>query len=331
MQEGITGMALPLATHRLLETYSVDEAREAVGRVLAPHDLAIRAEARRFHARQHGVRLGRLALSRLEYGAEVRITPHRIDGFYLFHIPLAGAVEVTGYRECVTVTSSQAVVAQPDEPFVLNRWHADVPMLLVWFDAEGLHQTLWRVLGEQPRAPLRFNLRQDLTTPAMQGWIDLVRAVCTDVDGGRALTHPTALSPLEQLLATGLLLSSRHSYTALLHDGVRPALPRRVRAAIVFMRANAREPIGIVDIAAACGVGVRALQLAFRRHLDTTPLAYLRQVRLDGVRAELERAGPGPVSVTDVAIRWGLALGRFAELYRTAFGESPSETLRRGR
>lgn len=80
----------------------------------------------------------------------------------------------------------------------------------------------------------------------------------------------------------------------------------------------------------AAHVSVRALQLAFRRHLDTTPMAYLRRVRMDRVRADLTAADPASTSVTTVTARWGFyAAGRFSADYRSAFGEYPRDTLRR--
>lgn len=73
------------------------------------------------------------------------------------------------------------------------------------------------------------------------------------------------------------------------------------------------------------------MQLAFRRYRDTTPTAFLRQVRLEQARAELSRLG-GEASVTAVMTRWHFGnVGRFAKRYREAFGELPSETARRGR
>jgi AraC-like DNA-binding protein len=102
-----------------------------------------------------------------------------------------------------------------------------------------------------------------------------------------------------------------------------------VQRAISFIESNADLDIGIGDIAAAAGVSRRAVQLAFRRRLDTTPTAYLRRVRLDEAHRELFTAGPdGELTVTEVAYRWGFSSpSRFAERYRIAFGCSPSETL----
>jgi transcriptional regulator GlxA family with amidase domain len=78
-------------------------------------------------------------------------------------------------------------------------------------------------------------------------------------------------------------------------------------------------------------VSVRSLQEAFRSHLDTTPMAYLRAVRLRHIHADLRARGDG-VSVTDVALRWGIThAGRFAQEYRRMFGQPPAQTLRDGR
>jgi AraC-like DNA-binding protein len=103
-----------------------------------------------------------------------------------------------------------------------------------------------------------------------------------------------------------------------------------IHRAVSFIDSNADLDIGIGDIATAVGVSRRAVQLAFRRHLDSTPTAYLRQVRLDAAHRELVAATPGSgLTVTEVAYHWGFSSpSRFAERYRATFGHSPSETLR---
>lgn len=111
----------------------------------------------------------------------------------------------------------------------------------------------------------------------------------------------------------------------------RAAVPAALGRAEDFLRAHAAEPISIADAAEAAGLSVRGLQDQFQRGLDLTPTQYLRNVRLDGVRAELVRAHVDgrTVSVADVARRWGFAhMGRFAGYYATAFGETPTKTLR---
>jgi AraC-like DNA-binding protein len=108
------------------------------------------------------------------------------------------------------------------------------------------------------------------------------------------------------------------------------ATPGTLRRAMAFIDANAAEPITITDIAQAAEVTPRALQYGFALHHDTTPITYLRQVRLERAHRELELAdGSGEATVAAIAKRWGFAkAGRFAAYYRQTYGVPPSRTLR---
>jgi AraC-like DNA-binding protein len=96
----------------------------------------------------------------------------------------------------------------------------------------------------------------------------------------------------------------------------------------------ARARIGrlerLADICEAIAVTARTLARAVRAVHGTTPSRHLRALRLAAVRQALCSAKEGAETVTDAAMRFGFReLGRFAADYRAAFGESPSETLRR--
>lgn len=104
---------------------------------------------------------------------------------------------------------------------------------------------------------------------------------------------------------------------------------QRLRKALDYVHAHAREPIGTPEIAAAAGLSPRGLQQSLRRHLDQTPGDLLRSVRLDGALEDLRRAERDETSVADIARGWGFGhLGRFSAAYRSRFGELPSDTLR---
>ncbi|MET8121957.1 helix-turn-helix transcriptional regulator [Micromonospora sp. NPDC005189] len=78
----------------------------------------------------------------------------------------------------------------------------------------------------------------------------------------------------------------------------------------------------------AAGVSLRAVQLAFRRHLGTTPMAYLRRIRLVRAHHDLVRADPGQETVSGIASRWGFAShSRFTARYHASYGVPPRETL----
>ncbi|MFI6184220.1 helix-turn-helix transcriptional regulator [Nonomuraea sp. NPDC051191] len=113
------------------------------------------------------------------------------------------------------------------------------------------------------------------------------------------------------------------------HLAGRDAHRDTLRRAIAYLEAHADQDITVADIAEAAHVTVRTIQLAFRRHLDTTPLGYLRRIRLHHAHDDLRAADPGRGdSVAAIAARWGFAHpGRFAALYRREFGRSPGLTL----
>jgi AraC-like DNA-binding protein len=105
------------------------------------------------------------------------------------------------------------------------------------------------------------------------------------------------------------------------------ASDRYVRRAEEFMRANLAEPITISDVAAHLGVSARSLQAGFRKHRNTSPREFLTARRLERARSLLLAPRPSD-SVTTIIYDCGVGnTGRFAGLYRSVFGESPSATL----
>ena len=97
-------------------------------------------------------------------------------------------------------------------------------------------------------------------------------------------------------------------------------------------RARLGELNRISDICAAIDVSERTVERAFQAIYGTTAFRHLHALRLAEARKALLSAGAQAENVTQVAVRYGFyELGRFAGEYRAAFGESPSETARRGR
>ena len=105
---------------------------------------------------------------------------------------------------------------------------------------------------------------------------------------------------------------------------------RIVDRALRVTRRRTEEPVRIANICRAVGVSARTLLRAFRAVHGTTPYRYLCSQRLLEARRMLSSTTGKPATVTEVATRFGFVeLGRFAVAYRSAFGECPSDTLRR--
>jgi len=107
--------------------------------------------------------------------------------------------------------------------------------------------------------------------------------------------------------------------------------PAHIHRARELIRAKAMEPVRVAEIAQELGVTARCLQSGFRKHLGTTPHQFLRDCRLDLAHRMLTAALAGQTT-TSIAYDCGFGhLGAFAKTYRSRFGESPSQTLRRCR
>jgi AraC-like DNA-binding protein len=106
-------------------------------------------------------------------------------------------------------------------------------------------------------------------------------------------------------------------------------LPRGVRRTLDAMRANVGHNWRLAELAGIAGVSTRTLQRQFLRFLGKSPVSVLRDFGFERARRELLRAG-ADTRITEVALACGFPhCGRFAVEYRTRFGETPSQTLKR--
>lgn len=180
---------------------------------------------------------------------------------------------------------------------------------------------------------VRFTSITPRSAESTAAWIRVRRFVEETIAADDVVATPLVIASVARLLAATALAVFPNTASDLadgsavgMDGGHHPALVRR---AIDYIEQHATDDVGVADIAAAVYVTPRALQYMFRRHLDLTPMAYLRQVRLEHVHRELRAGTRGDSTVTAVAARWGFAhTGRFAVLYRETYGQSPHVTLR---
>ncbi len=95
------------------------------------------------------------------------------------------------------------------------------------------------------------------------------------------------------------------------------------------------ETINVPSVFELCQrlqVSRRTVQNSFLSVAETTPLNYLRSLRLNGVRRALMSTQVCELSIGEAASRWGFFhLSHFAAEYQELFGELPSQTKRAGK
>ena len=321
----------PLAGHGIVRSSLLDEVREVVPRVYAPHETLVLERRSHLRAVLNGVALDDVTVGYLRYGTEIQMIPEPLTSCYHINVPTSGHTESSSGGTTITSSPGSAAVFSPGQPMSI-RWSPDCAQLAVKLDRHALHRELENIL-DQPASLIRFELGMDVTTPAGRSWLDVLRLVLAEVERGDSVIHrPRAGSSFSRLLMTTLLFAQPHNHSDALHRPAAPVRPSAVQQVVDLMNAHPEVPYSAGDLAAHAGVSLRALQAGFRRHLGVSPMTYLNEVRLTRVHAELERAEPGQVTTTEVAYRWGFThLGRFSAAYREKFGHPPSETLRRRR
>jgi AraC-like DNA-binding protein len=218
------------------------------------------------------------------------------------------------------------MVSPPDKPYCGRLRNATYDLTM--FDPALLNRVAStnehdgeavRLLGHRPVSAQ--------ATRQLHSTIDYLRTVVqTDHLRASPLLATTAAEHLAAVVISTFPTNAELEPTAAERNSAKPELLRRAAA---FIDANAHNDIALSDIAAAVHVTPRALQYTFRRHLDMSPIEYLRRVRLDHAHRQLRREDPTTTSVQSVAAQWGFAhAGRFSALYRQTYGRNPSDTLK---
>lgn len=89
-------------------------------------------------------------------------------------------------------------------------------------------------------------------------------------------------------------------------------------------------PVDVLSLCTQLRVSRRTMQNSFQSVVQTSPLNYVRSLRLSQVRRMLLDTRQADLPISDAAARWGfIHLGHFANAYKAQFGELPSTTARR--
>jgi AraC-like DNA-binding protein len=325
------------ASHRqpLLASSDRDQARHVVGRVFRPHRLEPALAPVPMAARMNHLGAGLLGLSDLEYGRAVDILPGPLESFYLLQIPLAGTARIDAGGDCFESDVACASLLSP-APDLRMHWRAGNRQLILRIEATAMQRFVDCWCGEEgvPLPTFAPSYSLDSHPALVELLLSLISvaerrsAAPADVGGGpNAELWPLSTVQLHYRLMATLLASQPHDASERLAGSGSPVAPRCVRLAEDYLEAHCAEPITPEALAAATGVSVRSVFLGFQRYRGVSPMRWLRELRMHRARQELLAAGPR-LHVTDVALRWGFHhLGRFAQEYREAYGETPAQTL----
>ena len=325
-------LAARLASFNRVATHSVDDAADAVGRIFCPHRLTPEHRTSpEFFALHNSAVFGGFSVNYVAYGGSVSIDPGCLERFFLLQIPVHGWARIeTASRDISTTPGDNASLLSPTIPTRMT-WEGDCAQIILLLDRRLLEQRAAALSG-RPVGAVEFEPAIDLSSAggqALQSQIMELVDLAERLGPSRPLS-PVAAADMRERLLAALLHGQRHSATDAIErfGGRAETLPPSVRRAREFLYSHAEEPLDLMQLAAAAGTGIRALQLGFRRHFGTSISEMLRDIRLAQLNIRLAAASPDE-SITDIAFELGFThLSRMASAYRAKFGETPSTTLR---
>jgi len=321
-----------LAAYARVWTTAVDEAAESIGRIFCPHALdPLQHSWPDFHALHNCAAFDGFSVNYVAYGGSVSIDPGCLDRFFLLQVPIRGGAQVrTGGREVEANPGAVASVLSPTLPTRMV-WRDHCAQLILLLDRRQVEHKA-ASLGDAAAGPIEFEPHIDLNAPfgrALQSQIEYL----VDLAEQPACLSPVMAATLRESIVGLMLTGQRHNLSAAIHR----MTTRRVPPPAVFKRAwesleaHAAEPLDLQRLAQLSGIGIRSLQLGFKRHFGVSISMALLDFRLEHLHARLSNAKPSE-RIVDIAYDLGFShLSRMASVYRAKFGESPSETLRRCR
>lgn len=326
-------MAMYLSNHQVLSSTDIDELRHELGKLFTPHQLNITKRNSRINSQVCSCAVNSVGLLSFSYGEsapiESTVLEDQCSEVISVNFLTSGAGRLRQHHESNDITSNQGVVIDMNSPFKLElQGYSGVALVLSHNTLRQHARSMFGEKAEQSDLVLEKNV--DLTTPAGRALRNTILYAMNEMNADLGLlNNPISLANLENYLLTQFLTLHPNSFMDIAQSETDPVvMPHTLKRARDYIHAHAHEKIALEELATYAGCSYRSLQNIFSRLLGMSPMAYLRTVRLEGVRDDLLNADSQQKTVAEIAQRWGFVhMGRLAEMYRKQFGVLPSDTL----
>ena len=250
------------------------------------------------------------------------------DGKICFASPL-GKLAETPRMQGREVREDSVIVLRGGEEFTLQRPQG-MELVAVTFELDDFH----RLLDERPWPPPGRSL---LSRSVLRGPRPALQRLRRDLLS--LFEAAPAFPPFDGSEAESGPSAARVAFEALreLFDGAadsRQAVGSASASFIVaqchrIVAASGNAPPSVGGLCLRLRTSRRTLQDSFRQVADTTPVHYLRGVRLNAVRRRLMSTRTFELGIAQAAADRGFGhLSHFSEQYKALFGELPSQTAR---
>src|SRR5664279_1334144 len=211
-----------------------------------------------------------------------------------------------------------------------KRWCGPTQLLIIRLSRSELERIVASETGISIGDPLSFGVLQVLDLEQVSTLWNFIVTICRDLSEAHPCFDGHVGRLAERTLSLLLLNTVPNNYKwAFATASLCLAAPYYVRRVENYIKEHARNQISTDDLVTVGGVSARSIYQGFRRFRSTTPMGYLKAVRLDLARDALVKGrGKGPNSVTEAALAAGYTnLSQFSRDYKDRFREAPSQTL----
>jgi AraC-like DNA-binding protein len=251
--------------------------------------------------------------------------------YHSFHFVVEGVCHVSSGRQNFTAHPGHIFVLHPGQE-ALEHWTYGCQQFVVRIAKDEIDDAICKVLGRKPATDVIFKALS--ADPGISSWIRHLSQLPQNstAAGASVFENQHVAYHLEQSLIMMLLSKIEHSCTTEMSQNNASPAPYYVKRVEDMFRANFENEISMDDIVSASGVSVRTVFYGFQRWRGTSPMNYLRDMRLDVARQNLTKSGATPKSVSEAALAVGFAnFSQFSKLYKMRFGQKPSVTLAEAR
>lgn len=252
----------------------------------------------------------------------VALTRHPTSPYivqFIFDDEVKVSIDQTQFR----VEPGQAFLLPPGCRFERQEFDDRGASVSVMFDGAAVRGRLADRLGRELDQPLVFKPEVVAgRNPLLAMLVSIDRAL----ESGLAAPGDAAIDAMQRAFLDLLLDLQPHSYSRALSSGEhgRKSLRIEIVRAIVARDPSAKH--SVKDLADAAECSVRSLQATFAEQCATSPIEYVRRLRLELARNRLlDQTCDDPIA--SIATDFGFAsASRFAVEYRRRYGETPSQT-----
>ena len=318
--------SFPLANHLVMRTSDTEYARDRLLSVYGATAFDVPLRGRGFQVHAGHLQIGDVGLSYCDYASDASLVFSE-STFVRQIFTISGSAAYSAGRQGEVAEGDCSDVLQSGTP-VKFECSSNYRQFVLRIEHAALKRQLGALLGREIGRDVAF--RGAAGQSAMRRLQRIVFQFASDFDDLAKSLSPLAASEMSRGLIMDFLVCNEHNYSRELFrtpPGSHLPTTKRVEE---FIEANWDKPIDIEQLSAIARVSVRSLFRQFKKDRGHSPAEFARKVRLDRARNMLEGGIEG-TTVTQVALRCGFQnAGHFAREFRLAFGELPSETLRRG-